>query len=120
MAIQRSARHLPAQFIRTAVAIGAVFLACQAQAVAPRHMAPAVPQQSLFDNGGQKHNDNKGPAKHDQHAQNGHGGHGDWHGDGRGPRGRPPVVRPPIHPHPPRPVIVVPPCKRGGPGITPC
>jgi hypothetical protein len=27
----------------------------------------------------------------------------------------------PHHPHhPPRPVVVVPPCKRGGHGITPC
>ena len=38
---------------------------------------------------------------------------------GLGPRGTP-VVRPPIRVTPPRPVIVVPPCKRGGPGITPC
>jgi hypothetical protein len=32
----------------------------------------------------------------------------------------PPAVRPQVNPHPPRPVVVVPPCKRGGPGITPC
>jgi hypothetical protein len=37
-----------------------------------------------------------------------------------GGRGRPNSVRP-DHPHlPPRPVVVVPPCKRGGHGITPC
>ena len=43
---------------------------------------------------------------------------------GAGPRGAGPrggaIVRPPIRVTPPRPVIVVPPCKRGGPGITPC
>lgn len=38
---------------------------------------------------------------------------------GAGPRGGA-IVRPPIRVTPPRPVIVVPPCKRGGPGITPC
>ena len=37
-----------------------------------------------------------------------------------GPRGTPPVVRPPIKVNPPAPVVVIPPCKRGGPGITPC
>lgn len=37
---------------------------------------------------------------------------------GAGPRGVP--ARPPVRATPPRPVIVVPPCKRGGPGITPC
>lgn len=37
---------------------------------------------------------------------------------GAGPRGTP--VRPPIKATPPKPVVVVPPCKRGGPGITPC
>jgi hypothetical protein len=46
--------------------------------------------------------------------------HGHGHEHGEGPRGKPPVARPPIHPHPPPPVIVVPPCKRGGHGITPC
>jgi hypothetical protein len=35
------------------------------------------------------------------------------------PRGTPVVVRPPIV-VPPAPVVVVPACKRGGPGITPC
>lgn len=39
---------------------------------------------------------------------------------GAGPRGMPPAVRAPIRTTPPRPTIVVPPCKRGGPGITPC
>lgn len=39
---------------------------------------------------------------------------------GAGPRGAPPAVRPPIRVTPPAPVVVVPPCKRGGPGITPC
>lgn len=39
---------------------------------------------------------------------------------GAGPRGTPPAVRPPIKVTPPTPVVVVPPCKRGGPGITPC
>ena len=39
---------------------------------------------------------------------------------GAGPRGTPPAVRPPIRVNPPAPVVVVPPCKRGGPGITPC
>jgi hypothetical protein len=43
MAIQRSARHLPAQFIRTAVAIGAVFLACQAQGDCISHRSKFVP-----------------------------------------------------------------------------
>lgn len=38
---------------------------------------------------------------------------------GVGPRGTP-AVRPPIKVTPPKPVVVVPPCKRGGPGITPC
>lgn len=37
---------------------------------------------------------------------------------GIGPRG--PVVRPPVRPRPPGPVIVVPPCRRGGAGVTPC
>lgn len=39
---------------------------------------------------------------------------------GAGPRGTPAVVRPPIPVAPPEPTVVVPPCKRGGPGITPC
>lgn len=37
-----------------------------------------------------------------------------------GGRGTPTVVRPARPMVPPRPVVVVPPCKRGGPGITPC
>lgn len=38
-----------------------------------------------------------------------------------GGRSAPPVAVRPVRPVvPPRPVIVVPPCKRGGPGITPC
>lgn len=37
-----------------------------------------------------------------------------------GGRGHPTSVRPQHPPHPPRHVVVVPPCKRGGPGITPC
>ena len=37
-----------------------------------------------------------------------------------GGRGAPVAVRPDRPVVPPRPVIVVPPCKRGGPGITPC
>ena len=37
-----------------------------------------------------------------------------------GGRGAPAVVRPARPVGPPRPVIVVAPCKRGGPGITPC
>lgn len=130
MAIQRSARHLSAQFFYTAVAIGAVMLACQAQA-APQQ------QQPLFDRNEHRGNDRdrKEPAPRAQPANVGHDDRGDSHGDrGRGerdhghdmndrnegPRGRPPVVRPPIHPHPPHPIIVVPPCKRGGHGITPC
>ena len=39
---------------------------------------------------------------------------------GEGPRGTPSAVRPPIRTAPPEPVVVVEPCKRGGPGITPC
>lgn len=40
---------------------------------------------------------------------------------GGGGRGTPPTVMRPTRPMvPPRPVVVVPPCKRGGPGITPC
>lgn len=39
---------------------------------------------------------------------------------GVGPHGTPQVVRPPIRVNPPQPVIVVPPCKRGGPGVVPC
>ena len=31
-----------------------------------------------------------------------------------------PVARAPIRATPPPPIVVVPPCKRGGPGITPC
>ena len=38
---------------------------------------------------------------------------------GAGPRGAPPTVRPTIV-EPPAPVVSVPPCQRGGPGITPC
>ena len=38
---------------------------------------------------------------------------------GAGPRGTPPSVRSVIR-TPPPPTIVVPPCKRGGPDITPC
>lgn len=37
-----------------------------------------------------------------------------------GGRGTPTVVRPTRPVVPPRPVVVLPPCKRGGPGITPC
>lgn len=38
-----------------------------------------------------------------------------------GGRGTPPVVTRPTRPVvPPRPVVVVRPCNRGGPGITPC
>lgn len=32
----------------------------------------------------------------------------------------PAVTRPGSRPTPPAPVVVQPPCKRGGPGITPC
>lgn len=49
-------------------------------------------------------------------TQGGHH-HGDVHAGGRG---HPTSVRPHRPHHPPRPVIVVPPCKRGGRGITPC
>jgi hypothetical protein len=35
-----------------------------------------------------------------------------------GPRGQ--ATRPPIRSTPPVPVVVVDPCKRAGPGITPC
>lgn len=150
MAIQRSARNIPAQVLRSAVAIGAVLLACQAQAAAPRLLPQSQPQaqaprqlaqaapQSQFDRDEHGHNggndrDRRGSAPrlppvnmgHDDHGgfhgDKGHGdeGHGHDHGNVEGPRGRPPVVRPPIH-RPPHPVIVVPPCKRGGPGITPC
>ncbi|GKQ58447.1 hypothetical protein ACU6VG_06050 [Sphaerotilus sulfidivorans] len=35
-------------------------------------------------------------------------------------RGTPAVGRPGSRPTPPAPVVVQPPCKRGGPGITPC
>lgn len=31
-----------------------------------------------------------------------------------------PMVRPPLRLTPPPAVVVIPPCKRGGPGITPC
>jgi hypothetical protein len=37
-----------------------------------------------------------------------------------GGRGTPTVVRPTRPAVPPRPLVVLPPCKRGGPGITPC
>jgi len=126
MAIQRSVQHLPTQFFHTAVAIGAVMLACQAQAAAPRSQPQAQAprqiaqvaqqqQQPLFDRNEHGGNDRD---RSDSHGDRDHGR--DMNDHNEGPRGRPPIVRPPIHPHPPPPVIVVPPCKRGGPGITPC
>jgi hypothetical protein len=39
---------------------------------------------------------------------------------GAGPRGPTPTPRPAIRATPPMPQIVVLPCKRNGPGITPC
>jgi hypothetical protein len=48
-----------------------------------------------------------------------HGGR-DHHDHQWGGRGHAKAERPDRPHHPPRPVVVVPPCKRGGPGITPC
>jgi glucose dehydrogenase len=49
-----------------------------------------------------------------------HYGGRDHHDDRWKGRGQPKAERPGRPPYPPRPVVVVPPCKRGGPGITPC
>lgn len=54
-----------------------------------------------------RHGDERMDGRHDLHAR--------WGG-----RGHPTAVRPHHPHHPPRHVVVVPPCKRGGPGITPC
>ncbi|WP_338414256.1 hypothetical protein [uncultured Sphaerotilus sp.] len=109
MAIQHSVRHLSTQFFHTAVAIGAVMLACQAQAQAPRSMpepqpqakasrqstataprlvAQAAPQQQqpLFDRDERGHHgsndrDRKQPAPRAQPANAGHDDRGGSHGD---------------------------------------
>ena len=49
-----------------------------------------------------------------------HHGDRDHHGKRWGVRGHPKIDRPGVPHHPPRPVVVVPPCKRGGHSITPC
>lgn len=59
------------------------------------------------------------PAQTMQGRDRHHSGH-DHHDDRWSGRGHPKAERPGRPPHPPRPVVVVPPCKRGGPGITPC
>jgi hypothetical protein len=56
--------------------------------------------------------------KSNRHDDEGRHGHHDKE-DTWGGRGRPRSVRPDRPHYPPRPVVVVPPCKRGGPGITP-
>ncbi|WP_293994615.1 hypothetical protein [Sphaerotilus sp.] len=120
MAIQCSARLLAC----VAVA-GTLLCGVQAQAAGPREAAP-VQQQA------QKpaHHDAKGGKGAGHDAQHAGGDRHEESGDRDGPRDhppvvtppviRPPVTRPPVHPQPPPPVIVVPPCKRGGPGITRC
>lgn len=130
MGIQHGVENRPARLLAAAAAAaiaGLLLLTAQAQAAPPREReAPRMP--SFAQNN--PHSDHGRPHAHERESTRDHEAAGprnrDEHRGPRdrdgfnGPRGRPPMIRPPIHPHPPPPVIVVPPCKRGGPGITPC
>lgn len=117
MGIQHRVQNRPAQLLAGAAIAGILLFTTQAHAAESRgREAPRV--QSLAQN--DHRGDNGRPHEHEQEQRREHEGAGPRDHDEYGPRGRPPVIRPPIHPHPPHPVIVVPPCKRGGPGITPC
>lgn len=117
MDIQHSSHHRPAQFLAGAAMAGLLLFTSLAHATDTRgREAPRMPSLT------QKHHhgDTGRPHGREQEQHRQHAGVGPRDRGEHGPRGRPPVTRPPIHPHPPHPVIVVPPCKRGGPGITPC
>lgn len=97
---------------------GQVANAAPSRGDAPPRLAQA-PIQPQANHDRDHDRDRQQPGHHEVESRGNDHGHPGGHMD-EGPRGRPPVVRPPIRPHPPGPIIVVPPCKRGGPGITPC
>lgn len=106
--------QLPTRLLAGAAMASALLFTAQAQAAGnpPRGgvQAPQVqPNNVALKTQGGHHNEGV-------KTQGGH--HHD--GDQFGGRGRPTSVRPHHPHHPPRPVVVVPPCKRGGHGITPC
>lgn len=117
MGIQHRSHHRPAQFLAGAAIAGFLLFTTQAHAAESRGRE-APRGQSLAQN--DPRSDFGRPNEREQEQRREREGAGPRDRDEHGPRGRPPVVRPPIQPHPPHPVIVVPPCKRGGPGITPC
>lgn len=121
MDIQHRSHHRPAQFLAGAALAGILLFTTQAYATESRgREAPRGP--SLAQNHHRNDIDRPNEREQEQHREQyrEHEGAGPRDRGEHGPRGRPPTIRPPIHPHPPHPVVVVPPCKRGGPGITPC